>query len=218
MNAAARQTETNAIQHPPSEVMQLGRAAVAALYDEVALYPKPGLVSFVDAGSHRDMDAQTFMRSLFALRRYFGRVACLGWQGAAFSELERCGIDAEADMLRATGGVNTHRGAIFTLGLLCAAAGSVLRSGERPDPQRLRAALRNRWGSALAARARRTPVLPGGAGRPSTWPARCVGGGGAGLSHPVRDGMAGIAVGACGWLGGSASAAQCTHAHHGCAG
>ena len=162
MNAAARQTETNAIQHPPSEVMQLGRAAVAALYDEVALYPKPGLVSFVDAGSHRDMDAQTFMRSLFALRRYFGRVACLGWQGADFSELERCGIDAEADMLRATGGVNTHRGAIFTLGLLCAAAGSVLRSGERPDPQRLRAALRNRWGSTLAARARRAPVLPGG--------------------------------------------------------
>ncbi len=69
MNAAARQTETNAIQHPPSEVMQLGRAAVAALFDEVALYPKPGLVSFVDTGSHRDMDAQTFMRSLFALRR-----------------------------------------------------------------------------------------------------------------------------------------------------
>ncbi|MGS0757041.1 triphosphoribosyl-dephospho-CoA synthase, partial [Roseateles sp. GG27B] len=49
----------------------IGRAATVALYEELQLHPKPGLVSFVDEGSHTDMDATTFMRSLFALRRYF---------------------------------------------------------------------------------------------------------------------------------------------------
>jgi triphosphoribosyl-dephospho-CoA synthetase len=43
---------------------------VRSLYQELALYPKPGLVSLVDTGSHDDMDASTFVRSLFSLRRY----------------------------------------------------------------------------------------------------------------------------------------------------
>lgn len=66
-----------------------------ALYEELALYPKPGLVSFIDRGSHADMDATTFMRSLFALRRYFPQAAALGAQQAGFDALERLGIDAE---------------------------------------------------------------------------------------------------------------------------
>ena len=53
----------------------LGRAAIVSLYDELALEPKPGLVSFADAGSHADMNAGTFLRSLFALRHFFVRVA-----------------------------------------------------------------------------------------------------------------------------------------------
>ena len=101
----------------------LGRAAIVSLYDELALEPKPGLVSFADAGSHHDMDAGTFLRSLFALRHYFVRIAAQGAASTAFAPLELLGIAAEARMLRATGGVNTHRGAIFGLGLLCAAAG-----------------------------------------------------------------------------------------------
>jgi len=127
----------------------LGRAAIVSLYDELALAPKPGLVSFVDAGSHHDMDAGTFLRSLFALRHYFVRIAAQGAAGAAFAPLEQLGIAAEARMLRATGGVNTHRGAIFTLGLLCAAAGA---SGHRCDAPTVRATLLARWGDALAAR------------------------------------------------------------------
>lgn len=140
----------------------LGRSAVSALYDEVALYPKPGLVSFVDSGSHSDMDGQTFMRSLFALRHYFGRIALLGAHGADFAALERCGMDAEARMLVATGGVNTHRGAVFTLGLLCAAAGSVWRKGHPLQPDRIRHELQACWGRTLVERAQRTPRLPGG--------------------------------------------------------
>jgi triphosphoribosyl-dephospho-CoA synthase len=133
----------------------LGRAAIASLYDELALEPKPGLVSFADAGSHDDMNAGTFLRSLFALRHFFARVAAQGAHSAAFAPLEKLGLEAEARMLRATGGVNTHRGAIFTLGLLCAAAGAARDAGLACNATHLRATLLARWGDALAARARR---------------------------------------------------------------
>jgi len=140
----------------------IGRAATLALYDELALSPKPGLVTLDDSGSHDDMDARTFLRSLLALRGYFPRIAALGAAGAPFAALEACGIAAEARMRAATGGVNTHRGAIFTLGLLCAAAGACAAAGERPGGGRVRSALLNRWGDALAARAARPSLLPGG--------------------------------------------------------
>ena len=140
----------------------IGRAATLALYDELALSPKPGLVTLTDRGSHADMDARTFMRSLLALRGYFVRIAELGAEGAPFDALERCGIDAEARMLAATGGVNTHRGAIFMLGLLCASAGALAAEGHRPTPASLRAILAARWGKALTARALRPSTLPGG--------------------------------------------------------
>jgi triphosphoribosyl-dephospho-CoA synthase len=141
-------------------LQRIGRAATLALYDELALSPKPGLVTLVDPGSHTDMDARTFMRSLFALRGYFVRIAALGAAGADFADLQRCGIEAEARMLAATGGINTHRGAIFMLGLLCAAAGA---AGAGPlDAGRLQATLLDRWGDALRERALRPPTLPGG--------------------------------------------------------
>jgi len=140
----------------------IGRAATLALHDELALSPKPGLVTLVDRGSHDDMDAHTFMRSLFALRGYFVRIAALGAARAPFEALERCGIEAEARMLAATRGINTHRGAIFTLGLLCAAAGAADASGLHPTPAVLRHTLMQQWGDALAARATRQSTLPGG--------------------------------------------------------
>ena len=107
------------------------------------------------------MDARTFMRSLFALRGYFVRIAALGAEGAPFEELERCGIDAEARMFAATGGINTHRGAIFMLGLLCAAAGATAAGGIRLTPKWIRQALVTRWGESLKARALRPAILPG---------------------------------------------------------
>jgi len=133
----------------------VGSAAVVVLYDELALAPKPGLVSFVDSGSHRDMDARTFMRSLFALRRAFPAFVVLGAQDVPFERLEREGIQAEARMLQATGGVNTHRGAIFTLGLLCASAGRLVAQGRTLGAKAIRHTLLDRWGDALARRAHR---------------------------------------------------------------
>ncbi len=141
---------------------EIGRAATLALHDELALAPKPGLVSFVDSGSHNDMDAHTFMRSLFALRHYFVQTAALGQAHAPFDALESCGMAAEVRMLEATDGINTHRGAIFTLGLLCAAAGAAQRDGEAMHSAALRATLCRRWGHALSARSQRVSTLPGG--------------------------------------------------------
>ena len=140
----------------PRVVARIGQRAVVALYDELELAPKPGLVSFVDNGSHRDMDARTFMRSLFALRHAFPALAQLGAAEAPFAALEAEGIAAEQQMMRATGGVNTHRGAIFTLGLLCAAAGLCAARGERFSAAAIRGTLLATWGDALAQRAGRS--------------------------------------------------------------
>lgn len=129
----------------------IGRLALGCLHDELLLYPKPGLVSPVDNGSHDDMTAATFLRSLFALRHYFVAIAGAGQTTASFATLRRLGIAAEARMLKATGGVNTHRGAIFTLGLLAAALGHCQASGIALSPQAIRAALLIQWGDALAA-------------------------------------------------------------------
>lgn len=147
---------------PAGTPQALGRAATVALYEELALAPKPGLVSFVDRGSHHDMDGATFLRSLFALRGYFVAIARLGAEGAAFPALEACGQAAEARMLAATGGINTHRGAVFSLGLLCAAGGAAAAAGEALSPAAIRARLRWHWGEALQARRLRPPRLPGG--------------------------------------------------------
>jgi triphosphoribosyl-dephospho-CoA synthase len=129
-------------------------AAARALYTEVALEPKPGLVSFRDCGSHTDMNAQTFLRSLFTLRAYFPRMAHAGYAGAPFAVLQALGQNAETRMLAATRGVNTHRGAIFGLGLLCASAGQLQAQGLTLTPQHLRVVLLSSWGDALAQRAR----------------------------------------------------------------
>lgn len=141
---------------------QIGRCATLALYDELALSPKPGLVTLVDTGSHTDMDARTFMRSLLALRGYCVEITGLGAAGAPFPELQRSGIEAERRMLAATGGINTHRGAIFMLGLLCAAAGACLAAGTALEPSAIRQALQTHWGAALHQRAQVPSRLPGG--------------------------------------------------------
>lgn len=137
-----------------------GLVAVRALYTEIALEPKPGLVSFRDCGSHHDMDATTFLRSLFALRHYFPSMVLAGAQGQPFSVLEALGKNAEARMLAATRGINTHRGAVFGLGLLCASAGQLHAQGLPFSAQHLRAVLLSTWGDALASRARAAKLTP----------------------------------------------------------
>ena len=103
---------------------RIAALAQDCLHLEITTWPKPGLVSHVDNGSHDDMDAAMFLRSAAAIAPYFAELADAGACDAAMPTLRRIGLRAEIAMLRATGGVNTHRGAIFGLGLLCAAAGA----------------------------------------------------------------------------------------------
>lgn len=105
------------------EAEAIGRLATEALTLEAASHPKPGLVGPVDSGAHDDMDYGTFQRSIAALSDYFPAIAAAGAAGCGFDVLKRLGVEAEKRMLAATGGVNTHRGAVFSLGLLAAAAG-----------------------------------------------------------------------------------------------
>jgi triphosphoribosyl-dephospho-CoA synthase len=103
----------------------IAEQAVTALLHELAAWPKPGLVSRIDSGSHADMDAAMLQASAEALRPFFVELARAGGDGADMSHLRAIGLRAETAMLAATGGINTHRGALFGLGLLCAAAGEV---------------------------------------------------------------------------------------------
>ena len=124
--------------------------AIRSLHAELTLYPKPGLVSPWDKGSHEDMDAALFMRSLFSLRHYFIRMARAGAESASFDLLRQHGLDAERRMLLATGGINTHRGAIFSLGMLCAAAGYCEHRRLPLTAASLRKVVMAQWGAALA--------------------------------------------------------------------
>ncbi len=141
---------------PTEDVVQaqrIARAAVRALYAELVLEPKPGLVSLRDNGSHTDMCAATFVKSLFALRHYFGHMARAGALAHPFEFLQCLGLGAEDRMLVATGGINTHRGAVFLLGLLCAAAGRLAAQDDALTAQSLRDCLMGHWGQALRWRA-----------------------------------------------------------------
>lgn len=104
----------------------LADQVTAALIDEVMLAPKPGLVDPRHRGAHDDMHWQLLCRSAHALRPGFEAMAWAGYRQPATRLLrERIGAlgrDAETAMLAATGGVNTHRGAIWALGLLVTAA------------------------------------------------------------------------------------------------
>ena len=103
----------------PPTACQIATFAVNALKLEVLTWPKPGLVSHVDSGSHHDMNATTLFASAEALRPYFAELFEAAATDAPLHKLQSIGRFAEKSMLIATCGVNTHRGAVFTLGLLC---------------------------------------------------------------------------------------------------
>ena len=114
----------------------VGTWAALSLLDEVSVTPKPGLVDRNNGGSHRDMNLHTFVSSTAALVPYFRRCVQIGWETRhleprdSFPPLRKAGVEAEKAMLRATGGVNTHKGAIFTLGILCGAVGRLWNQPE----------------------------------------------------------------------------------------
>ncbi len=133
----------------PCNADAIGDGAARCLLRELETWPKPGLVSHVDTGSHDDMDADTFRRSASAIRPHFQQLADAAGRGCGMGRLRVIGMEAEAAMLAATSGVNTHRGAIFGLGLLCAAAGA--KAGGLVDPVLpLGAIVARLWGGSIA--------------------------------------------------------------------
>lgn len=118
-------------------VRKTATTAVQSLLWEVCTTPKPGLVDCQNSGSHGDMDIFTFTASAAALQPYFEDCTRIGLETAelspaeTFSKLRFPGKLAEQTMYDTTGGVNTHKGAIFSLGILCAAAGRTHSCG--PD-------------------------------------------------------------------------------------
>jgi triphosphoribosyl-dephospho-CoA synthase len=119
----------------PDLALELADLAVAVLLEEAELTPKPALVDSRGNGTHLDLDLARLQRSALALRDGFGTIA----RAAADQQpslrlrarLARIGREMEQRMLAATGGSNAHRGAIWALGLLVAAAAR-RRSDRKP--------------------------------------------------------------------------------------
>ncbi|WED23959.1 triphosphoribosyl-dephospho-CoA synthase CitG [Vibrio sp. JC009] len=124
-----------------------GNLAYHAMMLEAHLTPKAGLVDCVSTGSHRDMDINTFIASSDALRPYMKQFVRAGYEmetlpsGELLPKLRRVGIEAERAMFAATNGVNTHKGMVFTLGLICGAVGWLYKKGIAYDAKNIRSVI-----------------------------------------------------------------------------
>lgn len=110
---------------PPTTLPYIiAHLATQALQAELDTTPKPGLVDKDNNGAHRDMDYALMQRSIDTLHPYFVKLALLGCADAlpTHTSIRDIGIEAEKAMLSATNGVNTHKGALFSMGLAVVAA------------------------------------------------------------------------------------------------
>jgi cytidyltransferase-like protein len=110
---------------PPTTLPYIiAHLATQALQAELDTTPKPGLVDKDNNGAHRDMDYALMQRSIDTLHPYFVKLALLGSADAlpSHTAIRDAGIEAEKAMLSATNGVNTHKGALFSMGLAVVAA------------------------------------------------------------------------------------------------
>lgn len=116
---------------------------VRALMAEVSVTPKPGLVDRNNSGAHKDMGFFTFLDSASGLMPWFRAFFQTGWvlhgrdSETLFEQLRCVGRQAEEAMFRASGGVNTHKGMIFSMAILCGALGRLTASGGPPTSEAL---------------------------------------------------------------------------------
>jgi holo-ACP synthase/triphosphoribosyl-dephospho-CoA synthase len=103
--------------------------ACKALMYEVMTTPKPGLVDMTNNGSHKDMNIYTFIDSSSILTTHFRDFVLAGIEfyrdepEKLFERIRYLGMKAEEDMFKATSNINTHKGLIFSLGIICTALG-----------------------------------------------------------------------------------------------
>ncbi len=156
LRAAVEKLLREGLREADAEIID--RLAAQALLDEVDTTPKPGLVDRDNNGAHRDMTPETFEKSTEALRGFWRACFLCGAETAAlpaaesFARMRALGIEAEKKMFAATGGVNTHKGAIFTLGTVCGAIGRLWRP-DAPcrDPKPIAQSCAELCGDAVAA-------------------------------------------------------------------
>ena len=119
---------------PPTTVPYIvAHLATRALKAELNTTPKPGLVDTHDSGAHRDMDHALMMCSIRALHPYFVQLATLGYDSTqlpAHNDIVSIGLEAEKAMFKSTGGVNTYKGALFSMGLALTAATYIIGRGK----------------------------------------------------------------------------------------
>ena len=135
--------------------------AALSLLDEVYAAPKPGLVDRIDAGAHADMKFEDFILSTAAISPFLREMALVSYQSCftlpaarkteatLFPLLREIGKRAEHEMYAATGGVNTHKGAVFTLGLLSAGAGLLYAKNGRLTAEAILDEVQNLVGDTL---------------------------------------------------------------------
>lgn len=139
--AEGRFAEAAALVPPTTIPYLLAHLACNALQQELDTTPKPGLVDQHDSGAHTDMDYRLMQRSIHALRPYFVKLAQTSLQGNTdYATISNIGIEAERAMLAATHGVNTHRGALFSMGL-AVVQGTILTKYQRNKASDLQAGI-----------------------------------------------------------------------------
>ena len=129
---------------PPTTLPYIiAHLATRALHAELDTTPKPGLVDKDNNGAHRDMDHALMSRSIRAIHPYFVRLALLGFAAdmPSHDDIVKTGIEAERAMFEATNGVNTYKGALFSMGLAVVAAAGKAWQGSSITPQALSAAI-----------------------------------------------------------------------------
>lgn len=129
---------------PPTTLPYIiAHLATQALQAELDTTPKPGLVDKDNNGAHRDMDHALMSRSIRAIHPYFVRLALLGFAAdmPSHDDIVKTGIEAERAMFEATNGVNTYKGALFSMGLAVVAAAGKAWQGCSITPQALSAAI-----------------------------------------------------------------------------
>lgn len=107
---------------------------IKAIYGELEVYPKFGLVSHRDSGCHKDMDYETFIKSTFAIKRYIEKYIREGINKTPNPQrLKEIGLKAESRMFKATKNVNTHKGLVFLLGIFLPAFSETIINNENKD-------------------------------------------------------------------------------------
>lgn len=138
-----RQVGDLSLLFPTSVPFVLGVLAAQAMRDELNLKGKPGLIGPDDNGSHSDMNYEVMMRSINAIEPYLVKLAQLSYSDEmpAVTTVTSIGLQAESAMLEATGGVNTHKGAIFALGMMVAGVAHSVYRLHQVDVAKIREAI-----------------------------------------------------------------------------